>query len=64
MMAAALTSVAYLSARPAAGGSPNPLTHSPGLWGEPYNLLAPGTKRGGAPPCPFLAFGPFSPLQT
>ena len=48
MMAAALTSVAYLSARPAAGGSPNPLTHTPGLWGEPYNLLAPGTKRGGA----------------
>ena len=50
MMAAALTSVAYLSARPAAGGSPNPLTHSPGLWGEPYNLLAPGTEREGAPP--------------
>ena len=46
MMAAALTSVAYLSARPAAGGSPNPLTHTPGLWGEPYNLLAPGNKRG------------------
>ena len=46
--------VGGISARPA-GGSPHPLTHTPGLaWGEPYNLLAPGSSHGrqAAPPCP------------